>query len=228
MVKSKKHSVLLLGDSHARSADLIKNELSKEFGVIGIVKPGARSSDILNTNIDKSMTKNDIIEVWAGTNDISEDRAKEGISNVINFIKRTSHTNILIMEVSHRHDLADWSCVNREVIRFNRLLAKRLKSYQHAAICRMNLGRQHFTKHGLHTNEEGKVKMCQQIAKLVKLKVGERVNNATPIECRVQDEAIPLNYQGNTVQKETTKIQLNEAEEDTADIQVTATEDETE
>jgi hypothetical protein len=76
-------------------------------------------------------------------------------------------------------------------------------------------------------NEEGKVKMCQQIAKLVKLKVGERVKNATPIECRVQDEAIPLNYEGNTVQKETTKIQLNEAEEEMAEIQVTATEDET-
>jgi hypothetical protein len=47
MVKSKKHSVLLLGDSHERrSTELIRNELSKEFGVIGIVKPGARSSDI--------------------------------------------------------------------------------------------------------------------------------------------------------------------------------------
>jgi hypothetical protein len=32
---------------------------------------------------------------------------------------------------------------------------------------------------------------------LVKLKVGKRVNNATSIECRVQDEAIPLNYEGN-------------------------------
>jgi hypothetical protein len=227
-VKSKKHNVLLLGDSHARSsADLIKNELSKEFGVIGIVKPGARSSEILNTNLDKIMTKNDTVLVCAGTNDISKDRAKEGISNIINFVKRTSHTNILIMEVPHRHDLADWSCVNREVIRFNRLLAKRLKPYQHAEIYRINLGRQHFTKHGLHMNKEGKVKTCQQIAKLVKLKVGERVNNATTIECRVQNEVIPLNYEGNTVQKETTKIQLNEAEEKTAEIQVTATEDET-
>jgi hypothetical protein len=228
MVKSKKHSVLLLGDSHAkRSADLIKNELSKEFGVIGIVKPGARTSDILNTNIDKSMTNNDIVIVWAGTNDISKDRAKEGINNVINFIERTSHTNILIMEVPHRHDLADWSCVNREVIRFNRLLAKRLKSYQHAAICRMDLGRQHFTKHGLHMNKEGKVKMCQQLAKLVKLKVGERVNRATPLECRAHVEVIPLNYEGNTVQTNTTKIQLNETEEGTAETHVIATEDET-
>ncbi|PNF15767.1 hypothetical protein B7P43_G17145 [Cryptotermes secundus] len=228
MVKSKKHSVLILGDSHAkRSADLIMNELSKEFGVIGIVKPGARSSDILNTNIDKRMTKNDIVVVWAGTNDIGKDRAKEGINNVINFIERTSHTNILIMEAPHRHDLADWSCVNREVIRFNRLLAKRMKSYQHAAICSMDLGRQHFTKHGLHMNKEGKVKMCQQIAKLVKLKVGERVNRTTPSESRIHVEAIPLNYEGNTVQKKTTKTQLNETEEETAEIQATATEDET-
>ena len=76
-------------------------------------------------------------------------------------------------------------------------------------------------------NKEGKVKMCQQIAKLVKLKVGERVNRTTPSESRIHVEAITLNYEGNTVQKKTTKTQLNETEEETVEIQATATEDET-
>jgi hypothetical protein len=52
MEKTKKHRVLLIGDSHTRGwADLTKKKLNKEFGVIGIVKPGAKSSDILKIPI---------------------------------------------------------------------------------------------------------------------------------------------------------------------------------
>jgi hypothetical protein len=50
--KSKRHRVLILGDSHVRgSADLLKLSLNREFGVSGMVKPGAKSNDILDTNI---------------------------------------------------------------------------------------------------------------------------------------------------------------------------------
>jgi hypothetical protein len=65
---------------------LTKKNLNKEFGVIGIVKRGAKSSGILNTNIDKDMTKDDIVVVCAGSNDISKNSAKEGISNIVNFV----------------------------------------------------------------------------------------------------------------------------------------------
>jgi hypothetical protein len=88
------------------------------------VKPGAKSRDILNTNIEKSMSKEDVIIACAGNNDISKNNAKEGISGIISFAKKTSHTNIIVMGALHRHDLADWSCVNKETIRFNRLLTK--------------------------------------------------------------------------------------------------------
>jgi hypothetical protein len=104
------------------------------------------------------MSKNDIVVVCAGTNDISKNDAKEGLKVIINFVKRTRHTNIIVMEALHRHDLVDWSCVNKEIELFNRLLAKRMKVYTQVSISRLNLGRQHFTRHGLHMNYEGKEK----------------------------------------------------------------------
>jgi hypothetical protein len=166
------------------------------------------------------MTKDDIIVVCAGSNDISKNSAKEGISNIINFVKKTSHTNIIVMEALHRHDLADWSCVNKEIKRFNRLLAKRLKLYKHAIIRRVNLDRQHFTKHGLHLNYKGKGKSCQQIAESIQRKVESRANIATPIEYKVgagNEEAIPLKVKEDTVHEESAGIQVNEAEETVVD-----------
>jgi hypothetical protein len=76
------------------------------------------------------MSKDDIVIVCAGTNNISKNNAKEGIKNIVNFVKKPRHTNIIIMEAPHRHDLVDWSCVNKEIELFNRLLAKRLKLYK--------------------------------------------------------------------------------------------------
>ena len=77
--------------------------------------------------LEKNMSKDNVIIVCADFNDISKNSAKEGISSIINLAKKTSHTNIIVMEALHRHDLADWSCVNKETLQFNRLLTKRLK-----------------------------------------------------------------------------------------------------
>jgi hypothetical protein len=93
------------------------------------------------------------------------------------------------MEVLHRHDLIDWSCVNEEIELFNRLLAKGLKLYKQVAI-----GKLHFTRQGMHMNYEGKIRTSQYIAKLVQRKL------------RVEDKAsphniIPLKYKEDTVQE---------------------------
>jgi putative NADH-flavin reductase len=102
--KSKRHRVLILGDSHTRGcADLLKLSLNREFGVSGMVKPGAKSNDISGTNIDKNMTKDDIVVACAGTTDISKNNSKEGLRNIIKFVKRTSHTNIIVLGALHRH-----------------------------------------------------------------------------------------------------------------------------
>jgi hypothetical protein len=167
-----RHRVLLLGDSHMRGCtDELKRNLNGDFTVSGIVKPGTKTKDILGTRIGQDMSKDDTVVVWAGTNDIGTSNVKEGIKNIVNFVKGSRHTNIIIMEALHRHDLIDWSCVNEETERFNRLLAKRLKLYKQAAIGKLQLDRQHFTRQGTHMNYEGKIRACQQIAKLVQRKL---------------------------------------------------------
>jgi hypothetical protein len=62
-------------------------------------------------------------------------------------------------------------------------------------ISSVNLNRQHFTKHGLHLNNRGKEKVCQQIVELVQGKLGSVVN-VTSVN------AIPLGYGKDSVLEE--------------------------
>jgi hypothetical protein len=195
-----RHRVLLLGDSHMRGcADELKRNLKGDFMVSGIVKMGGKTKDILGTRIDQDMSKNDIVVVWAGANDIGKNNANEGIKNIVNSVKGSRRTNIIIMEALHRHDLIDWSCVNEEIGQFNRLLAKRLKLYKQVATGKLQLDRQHFTLQGMHMNYEGKIRTCQRIAKLVqrKLRLEDRASTHNIIRLKykedmVQEVAAPL------------------------------------
>jgi hypothetical protein len=131
--------------------------------------------------------------------------AKIVLSSIICFAKETSHTNIIAMEALHRHDLADWSCVYKETIQFNRLLAKRLKLHKHVTISKVNLNTHHVTNNGQHMNYKRTEKTCQQIAELLQQKVGARANNA-----------IPLEYKEGTVHEDATS---GKHEEKTAESQ---------
>jgi hypothetical protein len=186
-------------------ADVLKKKLNSEFEINGIVKPGANAKDVLGTKIDEGMSTNDAIVICAATNDISKNEAKEGLRNIINFVKLNRHTNIIVMEILHRHDLADWSCVNKEIEQFNRQLNKRLRLDDQVSISRLNLGRQHFTRHGMHINYKGKEVMCQQIAELIQQKIGT-VNKA------LQLNMIPLNYEVNIDQEATNPVEVTHQE----------------
>jgi hypothetical protein len=129
------------------------------------------------------------------------------------------------MEAPHRHDLVNWTCVNKEIELFNRLLAKRLKLYKQVSIGRLHLDRKNFTKHGLHLNYEGKERMCQQIAELVqqKLRAEDKAfpGNTTPLKYKkdtVQEEAVPqLKCKEDNIHEEVAETQENEAEKTSAD-----------
>jgi hypothetical protein len=115
------------------------------------------------------------------------------------------------MEALHRHDIVDWSCVNKEVRLFNRHLAKRLKCYKHVTISSVDLDRQHFTKHGLHLNNRGNEKVCQRIVELVQGKLGSVVD-VTSVN------AIPLRYGKDIVLEEVVCNQGNELEKSVLDL----------
>jgi hypothetical protein len=52
----------------------------------------------------------------------------------------------MIMEAPHRFDLVPTSCVNKEVVTFNRRLQKIVKSFNHAEIVNMSTRRERFTR----------------------------------------------------------------------------------
>jgi hypothetical protein len=63
----------------------------------------------------ESLTKKDIIVFWGGTNDVRKNNSRDEFKHIVKFVEINSHTNIIVMRVSQRHDLCNWSCVIPEV-----------------------------------------------------------------------------------------------------------------
>ncbi len=60
------------------------------------------------------------------------------------------------MEAPRRHDLIPASCVNKEVVNFNRKLQNVTKKFDNTETVKMSTKGDHFTRHGLHINGRGK------------------------------------------------------------------------
>jgi hypothetical protein len=81
-------------------------------------------------NMDTS-TAADAVVFWGGTDDGSHNNSHDGLKHLINFVQFNSHTNIVIMCVPHRYDLADWPFINTEVKTFKRKLEKLMKTFKY-------------------------------------------------------------------------------------------------
>jgi cellulose biosynthesis protein BcsQ len=84
------------------------------------------------------------------------------------------------MDVSHRYDLKQILCVNKEVDKYNRRLQKHTKVFENAEVIKANLDRRGFTKHGQHMNAKGKELMAKRISVAIKytLKYVKRYQSA--------------------------------------------------
>jgi len=89
------------------------------YEVSSFAKPGARMS--VTTDTERKDWK---AEQWgccgSGANDTSNNNSKEAMKHICNCVEKRRKTNIVIRNVCHRHDLMPSSCVNSEVIKFNR------------------------------------------------------------------------------------------------------------
>ncbi|PSN52908.1 hypothetical protein C0J52_02985 [Blattella germanica] len=86
----KKSSVLVLGDSHARNCAInIKDNLTTNYEVSGIVKPGAK--DITD---EHNLEENDTIVLWTGTNDISKNAGACGLKYITKFVAENYKSKI--------------------------------------------------------------------------------------------------------------------------------------
>jgi len=60
------------------------------------------------------------------------------------------------MKLPQRNDLIPSSCVNNEVIKFNRQVEKKMKIYNSVKMLETDLDRKYCTKYGQHLNLSGK------------------------------------------------------------------------
>jgi hypothetical protein len=84
-------------------------------------------------------------------------------NHILEFVKACSHTNIILLNVPHMHDLMKSSCINEEITRFNRQLAKCKNFYDYCKLVDVEQKRDYFTKHDLHLNGSGKNVMAKQL-----------------------------------------------------------------
>ena len=136
-----KHRIIIIGDSHARgSARNLKHNLNDDFGLTGFVKPSATIGSLISsmTEATKHLTNDDLLVFWGGSTDVSRNNSQDALKSLTNLVEVHNHTNIILMCIPHRHDLPEWSCVNREVTTFNRKLVMLMKSYQHVMVMEVN------------------------------------------------------------------------------------------
>jgi len=116
----------------------------------------------------KTLKKHDVVIIWGGSNDISKNNSKEGLKHLCDFIKNNQVMNIVVMTAPLRHDLLPSSCVNSEVLSYDKQLRKRMKQYNNVKILEMDLEMKYFTKHGLHLNLSGKECITLRLATVIK------------------------------------------------------------
>jgi lysophospholipase L1-like esterase len=122
------------------------------------------------------LSSKDFIILCCGTNDIGRVNSRAVFSDIIGFIKRVNHTNVILLTVLYRHDLrGSNTIINEKIINFNRKLHKLTKLFLHLSVLEIDANRHLYTKHGLHLNGLGKeflfINLALQILSLLKKEI---------------------------------------------------------
>jgi len=94
--------------------------------------------------------------MWQYYVDVARNNAMRRLSSLLQFVKNSEHTNVIIMDAPHRFDMGASSCVNKEVNAFNRKKKKTTRPCYHTGQINLNIHRDNFTKHGMHMNGSSK------------------------------------------------------------------------
>ena len=95
--------------------------------------------------------------VWGGSKDVrKKNETKKCIKCIQRFVKTNSRTNLILMDVLHRHDLEQITYANKELEKYNRRIRKHMKVFENTEVIKVDLDRRGFTKHGQHVNAKGK------------------------------------------------------------------------
>ena len=137
--------------------------LGTEYRVSGTFMPGARLQNItkLAMNEIAGFSKEDTVIIWGGCNDVNRNKSMKGLVKLNEFVDQKNNTNIMIVNIPHRHDLLATSSINKEVENFNKKLQKIMKHKDNLRILNHKPAKEDFTQQGLHLNATDKTKIAK-------------------------------------------------------------------
>jgi RNase H-fold protein (predicted Holliday junction resolvase) len=168
---TRRQRIILIGDSHVRNcATDLQHNLGGNYEVTGFAKPGAIMEEIVNTvrKDVQTLSNKDVVIVWGGSNDISKNNTKVAINQLSKFVEEKKNVNLVLMKAPHRHDLMPSSCVNNEVLKFNRQMEKKMKTYHNVKLFDTELDRKYFATHGQHLNASSKELISNKLSIVIK------------------------------------------------------------
>jgi hypothetical protein len=63
-----------------------------------------------------------VVVLQGGCNDVARNNSVEGIKHILDVVRNSDHTNVILMTVPHRQDLIRNSCINNAVEALDRRL----------------------------------------------------------------------------------------------------------
>jgi hypothetical protein len=99
------------------------------------------------------------------------------------------NTNIIMVNIPLRHDLAIDSQTNLEIQDFNMKLSKKAKLFKNLELVGMNFNRKCFTNHGLHLNNAGKESLAKAIASQINKIINCSSNEIPVISLQWKEES---------------------------------------
>ena len=145
-----------------------------------------------------------------------KNETKQSIDRIQRFVETHKHKNIIIMEVPHRHDLIQESCVNKEVTRCNNRIRKQMKVHENAEVLHVNWLHKTWSAH--EYNGKRIVEVIKRTIKVCRKKpISMKWKEETSIENRGTGEATeegrhPSGNQTVSVQAEDTNSRRQENE----------------
>ena len=112
---------------------MLKPLLNNDFDLYGIVKPGFGTSVLSKSakGVIEQISYNDLIIISSGTNDYELNGFSSTFQNIKNYLKNTTHINIILLNIPDRHDLPNSSAVNKTISLLNRKFYKLVKTFPH-------------------------------------------------------------------------------------------------
>jgi RNase H-fold protein (predicted Holliday junction resolvase) len=114
-----------------------------------------------------TLSNKDVVTDWGRSTDISESNTKVAINQLCKFVEEKKKVNLVIMKAPLRHYLMPSSCVDNEVLKFNRQMEKKMITYN-VKLFDTDLDRTYFTRHGQHLNSSGTELISNKLSIVIK------------------------------------------------------------